>query len=714
MAKVSHVRFAAPAQISAAPRLCHNKLVLLEAGLSDPMTSKGFWHKKQRGRDRSGDEERGLRASVANLLSILKSVFEPKGAAGGFDMHCGQVERERMIDWLWAGNYGSATHEMLDKNPELAMYIEERTKHGRHPPDAKERAASDKRRRTRHNFLSGILARNRSKDFVPEHQLLLSIEAHAKQINVHFWDMLSSARMLLSRNWVQKLVEDAMERYPGCSYEQLDWMSAAVFDNYTAQFNYDARHTADTQGTRIDMTNWTTIYLPKSTLPHINLGALSGTPLEQTFKHGFNLDSIGDLCMPDHPDIVLYRRDRWSESFASIRAGTFFDRPDYTPPHAHECYYQPPIPGKLQSSNEHVEDEVNLILGDDMHKHSKWVILGGDGLSINRVNHMLCRMWGKYLAQFPVVIPMQGEHPHATAHILHGGWRPYWPLLQTILHAIDHAECKADWTVASYNDYDHAICILIEGVAQYFLHLDEGGGGPDIADMDPFLAACTINNDLQWLSRFLVDFGFLYWYFRQAIRSNDSASIDLTWRESISFMHTSISNKTQYAPMAVMRVFWAEALSPPIAEVYHKNRTLSILGLGGSNVGYDMWQEKGNLYISQNVIRPSQERISKFLHELNFTGAVSRNTEKSLLAERKREGSKMVKIKEDVQGVVDFLCARVGSTWREVLVAVEWDDTELINPPRSNRPWEAVQRGEAELKKWVNDHVRSKVKWPMP
>ena len=74
----------------------------------------------------------------------------------------------------------------------------------------------------------------------------------------------------------------------------------------------------------------------------------------------------------------------------------------------------------------------------------------------------------------------------------------------------------------------------------------------------------------------------------------------------------------------------------------------------------------------------------------------------------------MVKIKEDVQGVVDFLCARVGSTWREVLIAVEWDDTELINPPRSNRPWEAVQRGEAELKKWVNDHVRSKVKWPMP
>ena len=184
-----------------------------------------------------------------------------------------------------------------------------------------------------------------------------------------------------------------------------------------------------------------------------------------------------------------------------------------------------------------------------------------------------------------------------------------------------------------------------EGVAQYFLHLDKSGGGPDIEDMGPFLAECTINNDLQWLSRFLADFGFLYWYLRQAIRSNDSATIDLTWRESISFMHTTLANKTQYAPMAVMRVFWAEALCPTLAQVYHKNRTLSMLGLRGSNVGYDMWQEKGNLFISQNVIRPSQERIATFLHELNFTGHVSRNMEKVLLSERKRDGAKMVKIK---------------------------------------------------------------------
>ena len=148
------------------------------------MAPKGFWPKKQRGQARPGEEERSLRASVANLLSTLQALFEPKRAAGGFNMHCGDVERERMIDWLWAGDFTSATHEMLDNNPELATYIDERTKHGRHPPDPSDRVASDRRRRTRHNFLSGILARNRSKDFVPEHQLLLSIQAHAKQINV--------------------------------------------------------------------------------------------------------------------------------------------------------------------------------------------------------------------------------------------------------------------------------------------------------------------------------------------------------------------------------------------------------------------------------------------------------------------------------------------------------------------------------------------------
>eukprot|EP00965_Chrysotila_dentata_P163328 5394721-Pleurochrysis_carterae.AAC.1 len=57
-------------------------------------------------------------------------------------------------------------------------------------------------------------------------------------------------------------------------YDVLDWVSAAVFNNYTEQVNYSAAHNADSQGERLDMTDWATLYLPLSLLPHINIGTI--------------------------------------------------------------------------------------------------------------------------------------------------------------------------------------------------------------------------------------------------------------------------------------------------------------------------------------------------------------------------------------------------------------------------------------------------------
>eukprot|EP00966_Prymnesium_polylepis_P154983 3579146-Prymnesium_polylepis.2 len=61
-------------------------------------------------------------------------------------------------------------------------------------------------------------------------------------------------------------------------------------------------------------------------------------------------------------------------------------------------------------------------------------------------------------------------------------------------------------------------------------------------------------------------------------------------------MHTSVSNKTQNAPMVILRVFWSGALVEPLARIYHRNRTLSLLGLPGHNSGWDMLRSrKGEL-----------------------------------------------------------------------------------------------------------------------
>eukprot|EP00965_Chrysotila_dentata_P092047 3038946-Pleurochrysis_carterae.AAC.1 len=72
--------------------------------------------------------------------------------------------------------------------------------------------------------------------------------------------------------------------------------------------------------------------------------------------------------------------------------------------------------------------------------------------------------------------------------------------------------------------------------------------------------------------------------------------------------------------MAILRVFWGEALHPALAQMYHQNRTISLSGLPGSNVGYDMPIKKENLAISSNVTNASRENIAKYVRELNFTG----------------------------------------------------------------------------------------------
>ena len=80
---------------------------------------------------------------------------------------------------------------------------------------------------------------------------------------------------------------NALQTTRPLQYEILDGISAAVFDNFTEQMNYSAAHNADSQGQRIDMTNWATLNLPKSSVPRLNVSGLGGgDPLSAMFRPG--------------------------------------------------------------------------------------------------------------------------------------------------------------------------------------------------------------------------------------------------------------------------------------------------------------------------------------------------------------------------------------------------------------------------------------------
>ena len=180
-------------------------------------------------------------------------------------------------------------------------------------------------------------------------------------------------------------------------------------------------------------------------------------------------------------------------------------------------------------------------------------------------------------------------------------------------------------------------------------------------------------------------------------------------------MHTPESNKTQYAPMAIMRIFWSEALSPELAAIYHRHRTIPLTGLPGSNVGWDMPIEKENLACS-GLVRPSKERLEQFISELNFLGPVSRGLERIWKGRRKTAANNMKKIEEDVQAVVDHLKAKLGSTWAQASQPRQQKDSLLVNPPRSSKPWVSrdtmvAANGGRDFDEWVRGHLDSKVTW---
>jgi len=189
------------------------------------------------------------------------------------------------------------------------------------------------------NYLAGMVARNRNQNFLPKSQLLMACESQHKMCNAVLWQHWSSMRALPSKTWLDGFVEDALKHHPGPSYPVLDFVSAAVFDNYTEQVNYQATHNADTQGERLDMTNWATVWLPRSTLRHISIGDLSGGKrLSVMFKEGFHKAVVADLCHPHHPDILAKQVRRWNESFQRIRDGSYFDRPGFVPAVAHDFF----------------------------------------------------------------------------------------------------------------------------------------------------------------------------------------------------------------------------------------------------------------------------------------------------------------------------------------------------------------------------------------
>ena len=76
----------------------------------------------------------------------------------------------------------------------------------------------------------------------------------------------------------------------------------------------------------------------------------------------------------------------------------------------------------------------------------------------------------------------------------------------------------------------------------------------------------------------------------------------------------------------------------------------------------------------------------------------------------------MKKIEADVAAVVKHLKVTLGATWAQASVPRAQANSRLLNPARTPKPWESVNRmvnanGGLNYDAWLKGHLDSKVTW---
>ena len=349
------------------------------------------------------------------------------------------------------------------------------------------------------------------------------------------------------------------------------------------------------------------------------------------------------------------------------------------------------------------------------HRHSGLIFLGGDGLTYMRLISRLKQDPRRYLMTTPVVIPQLGEHPHGTHHVLHGGWRLWWPLLAVFAIVVDNKQVVSDPEVSVFNQHEHFLRICVRACAEYVVEI--AATGSDYHMPAHFLSAVMCNLSFAYVCQFLFLYGFMFLQMRDAVRQNQSSLLDLLWCENLSTARA--SGKSNYSVMTIIRIYWGTALREPLNTIYHSVRTLRWIH---THVGWDMFIEVLNCMIRSSVVsNVTQDFLKKFISQLNFTSVVNRGLDRIIKANREHDEAKAKDIDRDVRLIKEFLRVSIGSTWVQAitpseanLLNVETADWGGQRNPRQHTPWARMDRamsGDHNYRTYVADKIHEYCNW---
>ena len=348
------------------------------------------------------------------------------------------------------------------------------------------------------------------------------------------------------------------------------------------------------------------------------------------------------------------------------------------------------------------------------HKYSELMFLGGDGLSFMRLIHRLAQDPRRYLESMPVLIPQLGEMPHGTYHVMHGDWRIWFPLLEKFAFVVNNKQVQKDPTISENNRHEFFFRICTRACAEYIVEISKTGSDYRVANQ--FLRAARRNLSFAYVCYFVYLAGFKHLQMRNSVRVNASTKLDLVWRENLSSARTSLANKTQYAPMSIVRVYWGWALVEPLQTLYHNVRTLRAVH---THVGWDWPIEEENNMISQgvtsNITRPL---VENFISRLNFTSVVNRGLDAIFRDGRQHNEGSEKNMDNDVNLIKEFLRRNIGTTFA---AATAPSDANLLNldladwggarHARNGAPWEQMKRAMADNDEFVRDVITRMCPW---
>lgn len=210
-----------------------------------------------------------LEAEVAHYREWLQSIKVLKLSPYVYDAHS-TADTERLIRQLWSGEFKQALTSLPLANPEITSVLLSLTESNYVPRTETQINSHSRHRENQFEGLFTVLSRMRSINNIPLLTVLLSLRAYRVKASSRFKDALACffRGVLLSDEWVERLVARALEMDPGPPYEVLQGIGACIFDNLTIRVAYKSYSTQDSTGYRLDMTNWVKMPLPKQLLPN--------------------------------------------------------------------------------------------------------------------------------------------------------------------------------------------------------------------------------------------------------------------------------------------------------------------------------------------------------------------------------------------------------------------------------------------------------------